>query len=87
MLPFEFFEFKDRINVAGEEIAWKTFHDVFERDANLHVNLRNAPKLTTKILHPGNYKQNAANALAISGKTTIADVKLYFPKKVSVVFS
>ena len=55
--PFEFSGFKDPINVPGGEIAWKTFHDAFERDANLHVNLRKAPKLTTKVLHPGNCKK------------------------------
>ena len=30
--PFEFSGFKDPINFPGEEIAWKTVHDVFERD-------------------------------------------------------
>ena len=47
---FEFSGFKDPINVSGGEISWKTFHDVFERDANLHANLRKVPKLTTKVL-------------------------------------
>ena len=47
---FEFFVFIDTINVPGGEISWKTFHDVFERDANLHANLRRVPKLTTKVL-------------------------------------
>ena len=32
--PFEFSGFKDPINVPGAEIAWKIFHDVFEKDAN-----------------------------------------------------
>ena len=81
--PFEFSGFKDPINVHRREIAWKTFHDVFESDANLHANLRKAPKLTTKVLHPGNCKQNVPNALAIFDETTIAAVKSYFPEKAS----
>ena len=78
---FEFSGFKDPINVPGGEIAWKSFHDVFERDASLHANLREAPKLTAKVLHPGNCKQNVPNALAIFDETTIAAVKSYFPEK------
>ena len=46
--PFEFSGFKDPINIPRGQIAWKTFHGIFESDANLHVNLRKAPKLTTK---------------------------------------
>ena len=41
--PFEFSAFKDPVNFPGGEITWKTFHDVFQRDANLHDNLRKAP--------------------------------------------
>ena len=82
-LQFEFSGFKDPINVPGGEIAWKSFHDVFERDASLHANLREAPKLTAKVLHPGNCKQNVPNALAIFDETTIAAVKSYFPEKAS----
>ena len=70
--PFEFSGFKYPINVSGGEIAWKTFLDVFERDANLHANLRKGPKVTTKVLHPGNCKQNV---LAIFDETTIAAVR------------
>ena len=81
--PFGFSGFKDPINAPGGEIAWKTFHDVFGRDPNLHANLRKAPKLTTKVLHPGNCKQNVPNALAIFDETTIAAVKSYFPEKAS----
>ena len=82
-LPFEFYRFKDPINIPEGEIAWKAFHDVFERDANLYANLRKAPKLTTKVLHPGNCKQNVSNALAIFDETTIAAVKSHFPEKAS----
>ena len=81
--PFEVSGFKDPINVPEGEIAWKTFHDVFERDANLGANLRKAPKLTTKVLQPENCKQNVPNTLAIFDETTIAAVKSYFPEKAS----
>ena len=77
--PFEFSGFKYPINVPGGEIAWKTFLDVFERDANLHANLRKAPKLTIKVLQPGDCKQNVPNALAIFDETSIAAAKSYFP--------
>ena len=83
LAPFEFSGFKDPINVPGGEIAWKTFNDVFERDAKLHANLRKALKLMTKVLHFGNCKQNVPNALAIFDETTIAAVKSYFPEKAS----
>ena len=75
--PFEFSGFKYPINVPGGEIAWKTFLDVFERDANLHANLRKAPKLTIKVLQP------VPNALAIFDETSIAAAKSYFPEKAS----
>ena len=77
--PFEFSGLKDPISVPGREIALKIFHDVFE--ANLHFNLRIAPKPTTKILHPGNCKQNFPNPLAIFDESTIAAVKSHFPEK------
>ena len=32
-------------------------HDVFERDAQLDGNLKKAPKLTLKVLHPVSNKQ------------------------------
>ena len=73
--PFEFSGLKDPIYVPRVEIAQKSFHDVFESDANLHTNLRKAPKLTTKALHPGNSKQNVPNVLAIFNETKIAAAK------------
>ena len=81
--PFEFSGFKNPINVPGGEFAWKTFHDVFEMDANLHVNFRKAPKLTKQVLHLGNCKQNVPNVLAIFDETTIAAVKSYFSERES----
>ena len=61
---FKFDGFKDPIDVPGGEIKWKFSHDVQEKDAFLEANLRKAPKLTTKVLHPGNCKQNVPTALA-----------------------
>ena len=81
--PFEFYGFKDTTNVPGREIVWKTFHDVFERDANLHPNLRKAPKTTTKVLNPVKCKQNVPNTLAIFDETTIATLKSHSPEKAS----
>ena len=62
---FSFHGFKDNIIVSGGEISWKLFHDVFEKDVLLSANLRKAPKLSQKVLHPGRNKQSAPLALAI----------------------
>ena len=35
---FKFSGFTDPINVPGGESVWKTLHDVFKRDTNLHAN-------------------------------------------------
>ena len=59
MFPFNIFNgLNDFINVTGGELKWKMLHDVFERDAQLDGNLKKAPKLTLKVLHPGSNKQN-----------------------------
>ena len=54
-------------------------HDVHEKDQKLDANLRKAPKLTNKVLHPGKYKQNVQLALDIFHETTVAAVSSYFP--------
>ena len=53
---FKFHGFKDPIKVLGGEIKWIFFHEVYEKDVLLEANLRKAPKLTRKVLHPGNCK-------------------------------
>ena len=53
---FKFDGFKDPINVPGGETKWIFFHDAHVKDALLKVNLKRAPKLTTKVLHPENCK-------------------------------
>ena len=55
------------------------FHEVYEKDVLLEANLRKAPKLTRKVLHPGNCKQNVPTALAIFHETTAAAIQSYFP--------
>lgn len=45
-------------------IAWRDLQTVFDEDSMLKGNLRKAPKLTYKALHPGNNKQNVNLALA-----------------------
>ena len=41
--------------------------------------MRKAPKLTTKVLDPGNPKQNVLTTLAIFHETTAAAIQSYFP--------
>ena len=60
---FTFNRFKDSINVTGRELKWKMLHDVFERDAQLDGNLKKAPKLTLKVLHPVSNKQKVLLSL------------------------
>ena len=85
---FEFDGFKDLINVPGEEIKWKSFHDVHEKDAFLEANLKKAPKLITKMLHPGNCKQNVPTVFpTIFHETTTAAAAAQscFPEEGSTV--
>ena len=51
--------------------------------SNLNANLRKAVKLPTKVLQPGNCKENVLNALAIFDESTIAAMNSYFPEKTS----
>ena len=57
---FKFDGLLDPIEVPGGAIHWKTFHDVYEKDLTLDANLRlrKAPRITAKVLHPGNCKQS-----------------------------
>ena len=80
---FIFNGFKDSINVAGGELKGKMPYDVFERDSQLDGNLKKAPKLTLKVLHPVSNKQNVPLALAIFDETTSAAFQSYFPQHLS----
>ena len=66
-------------------MKWKFFHDIHQKDALLEANLRKAPKLTKKLLHPENCKQNIPTALAIFHETTAAAIQFYFPDEKSTV--
>ena len=73
--------FYDQINCDGGEISWKLFHDVYEKDEKLQSNLRKAPKIFAKVIHPGNNKQSVPLALAIFHETTSAAITSYFPER------
>ena len=51
------------LSFKGGQISWKLFHDFFEKDSLLEAKLRKAPKITHKVLHPGNCKQNVPVAM------------------------
>ena len=53
---FEYDDFDDLISFKRGQFSWKLFQDVFEKDSLLEPNLRKAPKITQKVLHPGNCK-------------------------------
>ena len=67
---FKFDGFKDPVNVPGREIKRNLFHDIHDKDAVLEANLRKAPKLTAKELHPRNCKQNFPTTLAAGLRQT-----------------
>ena len=78
---FNFTGFYDPISVSGGEISWKLLHEVYEKDQKLEANLRAAPELSAKVLHPGNFKQNVPVALAIFSRSTATGIRHYFPDK------
>ena len=78
---FEHDGFEDPISFKGGQIFWKLFKDIFEKDSLLEANLRKAPKITYKVLHPGNCKQNVPVALAIFHESTLAALTSYFSEK------
>lgn len=65
----------------GGYIAWNDLTSIFDNDAKLDANLRQAHKLTLKSLYPYNNKQNVALALAVFDETTIAAAESYLPKR------
>lgn len=83
---FVFPEFN--FNVCGLQISsppgyisWHDLHTIHEKDQKLEANLRKAPKLSYKCLHPGNNKQKTNLALGIFHETTIAACKSYSPER------
>ena len=77
---FNFSGFYDDIVCESGEISWKLFHDVYESDEKVQGNLRKAPKIKAKVLHPGSNKQSVPLALAIFDETTSAAILSYFPE-------
>ena len=77
--PFSFNGFSDPIKCEGGEISWKLLHDVHEMDEKLQSNLRKAPKLSARTLHPGNNKQSVPLVLAISTKRHLQLLLPIFP--------
>ena len=59
-------------------VKYQGEYEVYERDENLQAHLKAAPKLTSKVLHPGSCKQNVTEAFAIFHPTTSAGIKNYF---------
>ena len=55
-LEFRFSNFAS-ISLPDGEISWKLLHYVFNEDEKPQANLREAKKLTCKVLHPGDNKQ------------------------------
>ena len=79
-----FKEFYDDIHVPEGTISWKLLYDVFDKDQVLiNTNLRKAPKVSYKTLHPGDNKQNVQLALNIFHETTSAAIASYFPENKS----
>lgn len=81
---FSYTSFDDEIIVNSGQISWKIFHDLFEKDNGLDANLRKAPKINNKVIHPGKFKQNVSVALGIFHETTTAAIKSYFPNRTDI---
>ena len=77
---FNFNDFVDNIHVPAGTLSWKIFHDIHEKDqALINTNLRKAPRISYKTLHPGDNKQNVQYALNVFHETTSAAITSYFP--------
>ena len=67
------------INVPAGYIPWSDLHNIYDKDEKFDGNLRKAPKLGYKSLHPGDNKQNVE--LALFHETTIAASRNYYPER------
>ena len=80
--PFTFENLYDSLHVPGGKISWKLFHQAFEKDLHLQANMKAAPKLSAKVLHPGNCKQSVPEAFRLRlHPSTSASIKHYFLEK------
>ena len=73
----------NEIKVTLGDISWALLHKVHEKDEELQANLRKAPKINSKSLHPVDNKQGVKRALNIFHETTSAAFKDYFPNEKS----
>ena len=78
--PFSCSDLCEPITVAGGEVSWSLLHRVHEEDEKCQANLRAAPHLSSKVLHPSNVKQSVSVALAIFDPSTTAAILKYFPR-------
>ena len=78
---FSFDGFYDNITVPSGNISWKLLHDVYDLDHALPGNLRKAPKLSYKTLHPGDNKQSVPLALNLFDRSTSVGITEYFPER------
>ena len=69
---FDFCIGSHHVSSADGYISWKDLHNLHEKDMSLDANLRKAPRINHKVLHPGNNKQDVNLALSIFHETTIA---------------
>ena len=69
----------ENINVPVGYLSWGDLHNIHDENQKLPANLRKAPKLSYKSLHPGNNKQSVA--LAIFDPTTIVGARILFPER------
>ena len=80
---FEFYGMANEIKVTSGDISWALLHKVHEKNEELQANLRKAPKINSKTLHPGDNKQDVKRALNIFHETTSAAIKDYFQNEKS----
>ena len=78
---FEYDGFEDPISFKGGQVSWKLFHDAFEKDSLLEANLKKAPKITHKVLHPGHCKQKVPVVFGTLHGSTSAILTGYFHEK------
>ena len=55
------------------------YYDLYEQDSKLQCNLKKVSKLTFKVAHPGNNKQDASLALEIFDQATSVSIKSHYP--------
>ena len=73
---------------SSPQITWVLLHKVHEEDAKSKANLRAAPKLDSKALHPGRQqKQDVTRVLSIFHPTTAAGIKKFFPENQAAALS